>query len=107
MLLCNKYPTVYTIAIYQVSNGTPTYIVLLVQQLLASHVSASAGNLTESGFVNKPWSRARPPRNKLTVHINNSCHIAQLSLPNFSYVQDITIVLGAYSLDDRCCVTDV
>ena len=32
MLLCNKYSTVYTIAIYQVFNVMPMYIVLLVQQ---------------------------------------------------------------------------
>ena len=31
MLLCNKYSTVCTIAIYQVSNVMPMYIVLLVQ----------------------------------------------------------------------------
>ena len=34
MLLCNKYSTVYTIAIYQVSNVMPMYIVLLVQHCL-------------------------------------------------------------------------
>ena len=41
MLLCNKYPTVCTIAIYHVSNVClHMYIVLLVQQLI-SHISFS------------------------------------------------------------------
>ena len=34
MLLCNKYSTVYYYSYFQASNAMPTYIVLLIQQLL-------------------------------------------------------------------------
>ena len=59
MLLCNKYSTVYTIAIYQVSNVMPMYIVLLVQHISVDEYNRSysfRGKVVSGGVYHDPLS---------------------------------------------------